>query len=177
MGADFISQQRISSKSATKNQTHQSERIGADTGRLSLYQSPPSTVISIEDFERYAIDRLRGVAHLHLSCCNRVLHQKHSHSLCLLFAVLKGIEEHKAKGFKPHEVQDQAKNLADEHLKVCWRTQHLQHIFNGLALIYGALTGFGHGTQYSQGSSLTLRAAFGILSHRRIASLVLGTRE
>lgn len=90
MGADFISQQRISSKSATKNQTHQSERIGADTGRLSLYQSPPSTVISIEDFERYAIDRLR---------------------------VLKGIEEHKAKGFKPHEVQDQAKNLADEHLK------------------------------------------------------------
>ena len=33
-------------------------------------------------------------------------------------AVLKGIEEHKAKGFKPHEVQDKARLLADEHLKV-----------------------------------------------------------
>ena len=35
-----------------------------------------------------------------------------------LAAVLKGIEEHKAKGFKPNEVQDKAKQLAEEHLKV-----------------------------------------------------------
>ena len=34
------------------------------------------------------------------------------------YAVLKGIEEHKAKGFKPHEVQGKARALADEHLKV-----------------------------------------------------------
>lgn len=33
-------------------------------------------------------------------------------------AVLKGIEEHKAKGFKPHEVQEKARTLADEHLRV-----------------------------------------------------------
>lgn len=33
-------------------------------------------------------------------------------------AVLKGIEEHKAKGCNPKEVQDKAKQLADEHLKV-----------------------------------------------------------
>ena len=35
-------------------------------------------------------------------------------------AVLKGIEEHKAKGFKPHEVQDKARALADEYLKVAF---------------------------------------------------------
>jgi len=33
-------------------------------------------------------------------------------------AVLKGIEEAKAKGFKPHEVQEKARKLASEHLKV-----------------------------------------------------------
>ncbi len=33
-------------------------------------------------------------------------------------AVLKGIEEAKAKGFKPHEVQEKARKLANEHLKV-----------------------------------------------------------
>lgn len=32
--------------------------------------------------------------------------------------VLKGIEEHKAKGCNPKEVQDKARKLADEHLKV-----------------------------------------------------------
>ena len=33
-------------------------------------------------------------------------------------AVLKGIEEAKAKGFKPHEVQEKARKLANEHLTV-----------------------------------------------------------
>ena len=42
------------------------------------------------------------------------------------YAVLKGIEEHKAKGFKPHEVQDKARALADEHLKVKICNIHLQ---------------------------------------------------
>ena len=36
-------------------------------------------------------------------------------------AVLKGIEEAKAKGFKPHEVQEKARKLANEHLRVIIR--------------------------------------------------------
>ena len=35
-----------------------------------------------------------------------------------LFAVLKGIEDVKAKGFNPPAVQDEARTLADKHLKV-----------------------------------------------------------
>ncbi|KAL3134829.1 hypothetical protein ABBQ32_007800 [Trebouxia sp. C0010 RCD-2024] len=87
---DWISSQQHKAKSAAKLPTAHKELITKSSG-LSLYQTPPSSIISIEDFERYAIDRLR---------------------------VLKGIEEHKAKGCNPKEVQDKAKQLADEHLKV-----------------------------------------------------------
>ena len=57
--ANFITQQ-LKPKVASILSTPQSERIEATSSRLSLYETPPSTVISIEDFERYAIDRLRG---------------------------------------------------------------------------------------------------------------------
>ncbi|KAA6417087.1 MAG: putative DNA primase large subunit-like [Trebouxia sp. A1-2] len=92
----WIQQQQKSSKVFGNITAIEHDKAEASSGHLGFYTEPPSTIICIEDFERYAIDRLR---------------------------VLKGIEEAKAKGFKPHEIQEKARKLASEHLKVAFMTQ------------------------------------------------------
>ncbi|KAK9838163.1 hypothetical protein WJX81_005591 [Elliptochloris bilobata] len=58
--------------------------------RISMYLEPPPGEVTIEDFERVAIDRLR---------------------------VLKGLEEARARGMKGEQLQAQAVSLAEKHLK------------------------------------------------------------
>ncbi|BDA49539.1 DNA primase large subunit [Coccomyxa sp. Obi] len=58
--------------------------------RISLYKEPPSGEVCIEEFERFAIDRLR---------------------------VLKGIEDAKTKGFKGDQLHGLVVQLAEKHLK------------------------------------------------------------
>ncbi|DBA73367.1 TPA: hypothetical protein ACH3X1_011411 [Trebouxia sp. C0004] len=94
----WIQQQQKSSKAFANITAVEHNKTETSSGHLSFYTDPPSTIICIEDFERYAIDRLR---------------------------VLKGIEEAKAKGFKPHEVQEKARKLANEHLKALDPKQNL----------------------------------------------------
>ena len=118
---DWISTQQHKVKSAAKLPTAQTEQQTKTSSRLSLYQTPPSSIISIEDFERFAIDRLRGGHHdgmcILVPLASVSCESPSRHQFCSS-AVLKGIEEHKAKGCNPKEVQDKARQLADEHLKV-----------------------------------------------------------
>ena len=121
MKTNWISTQQHEVKSAAKLPVQQTDQTTTKATRVSLYQTPPSSIISIEDFERFAIDRLRGGHHdcmcilVPLACVSCELPSRHP--FCSS-AVLKGIEEHKAKGCNPKEVQDKARQLADEHLKV-----------------------------------------------------------
>lgn len=69
---NFISQQAQGRKPTHVLEQQQVETV---SWRLSLYSEPPRTVITIEEFERYAIDRLRGVKCFHsrqavLDCTN-----------------------------------------------------------------------------------------------------------
>jgi hypothetical protein len=97
---------------------------------ISMYKEPPTGEVCIEDFERFAIDRLRGAyfsvhqACRHLSnarnspyiarCCKGSGTYKSlgAHMHCpiacesvLCAAVLKGIEDAKTKGFKGEQLQ------------------------------------------------------------------------
>lgn len=124
---NFISQQAQGRKPIYAVEQQQTDTV---SWRLSLYNEPPRNIITIEDFERFAIDRLRGAptdATVHIAHM-----QKHTYVLqlsveelqllpqhaTLHVAVLKGIEDFKAKGFHPPAVQDEARRLADKHLKV-----------------------------------------------------------
>lgn len=66
--SNFIKAQIVNLKSAGTASTPQTERSATSSGRLSFYQTPPSSIISIEDFEQYAVDRLRGGPAAHLHC-------------------------------------------------------------------------------------------------------------
>ncbi|KFM26884.1 putative DNA primase large subunit [Auxenochlorella protothecoides] len=61
---------------------------------LSMYSELPGSEISIEEFEQAALDRLR---------------------------VLKGLDDLKAKGFRPDQVQDKVLSLVDQYLKAATR--------------------------------------------------------
>jgi len=56
----WIQQQQKSSKGFGNITAAEDDKAETSSGRLSFYAEPPSTIICIEDFERYAIDRLRG---------------------------------------------------------------------------------------------------------------------
>ena len=56
---------------------------------LNLYNTPPTSEISMEEFERYALDRLR---------------------------VLKGLDDARSRGKKPEEVAEICKRLISENL-------------------------------------------------------------
>lgn len=60
MGNFITEAQKLSSKSAGTASTPQTQWSATSSGRLSFYQNPPNSIISIEDFELYAINRLRG---------------------------------------------------------------------------------------------------------------------
>lgn len=64
------------------------------TVSLSMYSELPAGEICIEEFEQAALDRLR---------------------------VLKGLDELKAKGFRPDQLQERAHQLAEAHLKASTR--------------------------------------------------------
>jgi len=59
----WIQQQQKSSKASGNITAIEHEKAEVSSGHLSFYTEPPSTIICIEDFERYAIDRLRGGKH------------------------------------------------------------------------------------------------------------------
>lgn len=54
---NFISQQAQGRKPIYAVEQQQTDTV---SWRLSLYNEPPRNIITIEDFERFAIDRLRG---------------------------------------------------------------------------------------------------------------------
>lgn len=64
----WIQQQQRNSKASGNFTAAEEERIESSSGRLSFYEHPPSTNLCIEDFERYAIDRLRGIGLFARSC-------------------------------------------------------------------------------------------------------------
>ena len=124
----------ITRQAQGRRATHVPEQQQAEvlSWRLSLYSEPPRTVITIEDFERYAIDRLRGgynpggvlMPHAFMNCCLIIAGRYCQYVLTSLPVVLRGIEDFRAKGFKPSAVQDEARKLADKHLKVVTLTSH-----------------------------------------------------
>ena len=80
---------------------------------LSMYADLPEGEIAIEEFERFATDRLRGEAALGLGRWGSVRapgvkeRMKHT-AFCLptfVCAVLKGIDDLKVKGFRPNQMQ------------------------------------------------------------------------
>ena len=90
---------------------------------LSLYGNLPSVDISIEEFERIALERLRGelmeqcVLNFHLTLALRHC------------AVLKGIEDLRLRGKKDDEIMLKAKELTDKHLMVRGK-QRMHHYSN-----------------------------------------------
>ena len=58
-----------------------------------------------------------------------------SHSRLWPLAVLKGIEDFKAKGFNPPAVHDEARRLADKHLKVSIHKPAFSNL-NNIAVYY-----------------------------------------
>lgn len=141
----FIAQQQQAarrSRLASTSRVSDTRDVEAVSGCLSLYVEPPKADICIEDFERFAIDRLRGMsmeAHVQ-ACITMQLLGLHGQNIlptgpCCCCVVLKGIEEAKAKGDKPHEVQEKAKNLATQHLKAG------QACTRSMATCFAALSG------------------------------------
>lgn len=62
----WLTAQQTGLNSAAKASTSQTERFATTSGRLSFYQTPPSSIISIEAFEQLAINRLRGEPRVYL---------------------------------------------------------------------------------------------------------------
>ena len=62
--SSFIAKQQQAArktKLANNPQNADKKNVEAVPSCLSLYAQPPKAVLCIEDFERYAIDRLRGL--------------------------------------------------------------------------------------------------------------------
>lgn len=124
------------------------ERVQRSKASLSMYTDLPDGEVAIEEFERFAIDRLHGARwgagwrrragvipgcfvrctalwqHQAAAAGRRELGATRRHPplpfapLAAAGAVLKGIDDLKAKGFRPDQIQEKAVALFEAHMKV-----------------------------------------------------------
>lgn len=97
----------VQTKGSNGRGTPAMEAAESISQRISMYLEPPPGEVSIEEFERFAIDRLRGEfvgCRTPFSARTRL-----QDDTCLrgidLRTVLKGLEEAKAKGIKGEQLQ------------------------------------------------------------------------
>lgn len=144
------------------------------TSRLSLYDAPPAEVVAIEDFEAFAIDRLKG-AHSPLQLLQRALHVWLTPwAGCSPEGDRKrqgqGLQVPPAAGPAPHASGLRAAGRPARLLTDCPRGR----TGKGKAVDCQAPDGGAAGGQPAQGPGLPLCAAPGLLPHGRAAPLVRG---
>ena len=111
-----LSSTKAAAALANSNKPHQRSSRTA----LSMYSEAPSGEIALEEFERFALDRLKGAHAANTSkIFSKFINLTFScpSSSSSLLAVLRGIEDLKVKGFRHDQMQDKIMALVDAHLK------------------------------------------------------------
>ena len=137
---NFLAAGAVGAKAAQQAQEPAGAKAAARAkAALSLYTDLPDGEIAIEEFERFAMDRLRGEQCCGLGCemwrrrrrsvaaagCTATAARRNRPLRPLLPAVLKGIDDLKAKGFRHEQMQvPQCCGRTWRHRRRCFPPAH-----------------------------------------------------